>query len=84
MRQYSRGGWPVPRIKLHNPAYEVLVLLANLTVRNALKRGSASLEVVQHPDNKFHDIFVGDFLVLDWKWPEDFNLSPQNSKLVIV
>lgn len=49
-----------------------------------MKRGSALLEVVQHPDNEFHNIFIGNFLVLDWKWTEDFDLSPQNSKLVIV
>lgn len=49
-----------------------------------MKRGSALLEVIQHPDNKLHYILVGDFLVLDWKWPKDFNLSPQDSKLVIV
>lgn len=69
---------------MHNPAYEVLVRLADLTIRNALKRSSAPLEVVHHPDDKFHYIFVGDFLVLDRKRAEDFDLSPQNGKLIII
>lgn len=84
VRQYGCSCWPVPRIKLHNPADEILILLANLFIRNTLERGSALLEILQHPDNKFHHILVGDFLVFDGERAKDFDLSTQNSEFVII
>lgn len=84
VRQYGCGCWPVSRIKLHNPADKILVLPANLTLRNTLERGSTVLEVFQHPDDKLHHILAGYFLVFDWERAKYFNLSSQNGKFVIV
>lgn len=84
MCQYGWSWWSVSRIQPHNPANELFVLWANLTVRDVLKRGPTFLQILQHPENELHDILVGNFLVFDGERAEYLNLSPQDSELVVV
>lgn len=84
VRQYGCGCWSVSRIKLHNPADEILVLPANLIIRNTLERGSTLLEVLQPPDDQLHYILTSYFLVFDWERTKYFHLSSQDSKFIII